>query len=355
MMMVSQPRPALACLTNCSGPTAPPVVYGYPSTVGNAINLSGGAVVYRMGGPSFGRGGSQTSPPAANPQPGTPCTVSQTDWLTYHTGPDGSIIGTFGSYVFVLVTPNGTVIDQPPTTLDAGILRQNSGTYRANPNGTVTCQFSSPFWTTVITNPGQPYPGFIWVAAPPVAGAPAQVPVLPAVAGAVGQIHGKAGTVAAVPTGSGLTGAATCFWVQNLGIPQELDQVIYLVGPPQAEGRQVIYTLILRISFAGIQWNFDDPYGNGQVAPPSRCGDQVAHPLLTAHKYAADSQNAHPDGLYHVTAFESYTVAVDLYWFDSAGPHHVALPFAPQTIPLAAFPEFVIQEMGVPVAVSPTP
>src|SRR5262249_48210201 len=143
-------------------------------------------------------------------------------------------------------------------------------------------------------------------------------PVGPYVARVVRDLRASAGTVHSLPSPNGLVNLPTCFWIDDMGIPDERDDTVALAGPPDGGGRRIFYTYLARVFFAGVDWNFDDPSGNEPVAPHPACGQ---HPQLTAHRYQMISESRGPDGLYHVVPVEKYQVTVDLYWADSYGPH----------------------------------
>jgi hypothetical protein len=173
--------------------------------------------------------------------------------------------------------------------------------------------------------------------------------VTPYVAHALDGLRAEAGTIHSLPSPNGLVNLPTCFWLDGLGIPDERDFTLLLAGPPDGSGRRIYYTYLIRVFFAGVDWNFDDPFGNDQAQPDPACGQ---HPQLTAHSYPMISEKSRPDGYYHVTATESYQVTVDLYWTDSGGPHHSALDpgvHLPITVsPPGPYHQYVGQVEGIP-------
>jgi hypothetical protein len=141
----------------------------------------------------------------------------------------------------------------------------------------------------------------------------------PYLARVIADLKAQAGTMRSLPSPNGLVNLPTCFWLDGVGVPDERDLTMTLPGPPDPSNRRIYYTYLVRVFFAGIDWNFDDPYGNDQVQPHPACGQ---HPQITAHSYQMISQKRSSDGVYHVTAAERYQVTVDVYWDDSYGPHH---------------------------------
>jgi hypothetical protein len=176
-------------------------------------------------------------------------------------------------------------------------------------------------------------------------------PVGPYVASVVRDLRAAAGTVRSLPSPNGLVNLPTCFWIDGMGVPAERDLKLVLPGPPDGSGRRIYYTYLIRVFFAGIDWSFDDPFGNGEVLPNPACGQQ---PHLTAHTYQMISEKRSADGFYHVSATERYQVTVDLYWADTYGPHHASVdPGVPLPItvsPPQPYDQYVGQVEAVPMA-----
>lgn len=172
----------------------------------------------------------------------------------------------------------------------------------------------------------------------------------PYVAGVVRDLRAAPGTVRSLPSPNGLVNLPTCFWIDGIGVPDERDLTLVLPGPPDGSGRRIYYTYLVRVFFAGIDWNFDDPFGDSQVQPHPACGQ---HPQLTAHSYEMISEKRGADGMYHVTATEKYQVTVDLYWDDTYGPHHRAVdPGVPLPItvsPPQPYDQYVGQVEAIPL------
>ena len=175
-------------------------------------------------------------------------------------------------------------------------------------------------------------------------------PVGPYVANVVRDLKASAGSVSSLPSPNGLVNLPTCFWIDNIGIPDERDFTLVLPGPPDSSNRRIYYTYLIRVFFGGIDWNFDDPFGNDQVQAHPACGQ---HPQLTAHSYQMISEKHSADGLYHITATEKYQVTVDLYWDDSYGPHHQpidpGIPLPITVSPPGPYTQFVGQVEGIPI------
>jgi hypothetical protein len=171
------------------------------------------------------------------------------------------------------------------------------------------------------------------------------------VAGVVRDLRASTGAVRSLPSPNALVNLPTCFWIDGMGVPAERDVTVVLPGPPDASGRRIYYTYLVRVFFAGVDWDFDDPFGNDQVLPHPACGQ---HPQLTAHRYRMISESHGPDGLYHVVPTERYQVTVDLYWADTYGPHHqpvdpgVPLPIA--ISPPRSYDQYVGQVEAVPMS-----
>ena len=175
--------------------------------------------------------------------------------------------------------------------------------------------------------------------------------IAPYVASVVRDLQAAPGSISSLPSPNALVNLPTCFWIDGMGVPNERDVTLVLPGPPDSSGRRIYYTYLIRAFFAGIDWNFDDPYGQGQVQPHPACGQ---HPQLTAHSYQMISDKRGGDGLYHVTATEKYQVTVDLYWDDTYGPHHRAVdPGVPMPItvsPPQPYGQYVGQVEAIPMS-----
>jgi hypothetical protein len=175
-------------------------------------------------------------------------------------------------------------------------------------------------------------------------------PVAPYVASVVRDIKAQAGNLHSMPSPNGLVNLPTCFWIDDIGVPDERDFTLVLPGPPDPSNRRIYYTYLIRVFFAGVDWSFDDPFGNDRTQPHPACGQR---PQLTAHSYQMISEKHNSDGYYHVTATEKYQVTVDLYWDDSYGPHHSAIDPGVQ-LPITVSPpgpynQFVGQVEAIPI------
>ena len=192
------------------------------------------------------------------------------------------------------------------------------------------CAFAQPHPVTPATSP------------PP--------PIGPYVAQVAAGLAVGAGSVASLPSPNGLVNLPTCFWLDGVTIPDERDFRIVLPGAPDQANRRIYYTYLIRVFFGGVEWNFDDPYGNDQVAPHPACGE---HPQLTAHSYQMISEKWSQDGFYHVVATERYQVTVDLYWDDSYGPHHQTvdpgIPLPITVSPPGPYNQYVGQVESIPM------
>jgi len=172
----------------------------------------------------------------------------------------------------------------------------------------------------------------------------------PYIANVVRDLKAAPGTVRSLPSPNGLVNLPTCFWIDDMAVPTERDLTMILPGPPDGSGRRIYYTYLIRVFFAGVDWNFDDPFGQDQVRPHPACGQ---HPMLTAHSFQMISEKRSTDGLYHVTATEKYQVTVDLYWDDTYGAHHSAVdPGVPLPItvtPPRPYDQYVGQVEAIPL------
>jgi hypothetical protein len=176
-------------------------------------------------------------------------------------------------------------------------------------------------------------------------------PITPYIQQVVRQIHASAGTIASLPI-RGLVNLPTCFWINGITVSPDSYQTLVLAGPPDPSGRRIYYTYVIHLWFGGVEWNFDDPFGNDQVQPSPACGQ---HPQLTAHSYQMISDKRHSDRMYHVTAQEQYYIFVNVYWADSYGTHEVSVnPGIPMPITVSPpqYEQYVGQIEGIPVGPS---
>jgi hypothetical protein len=176
-------------------------------------------------------------------------------------------------------------------------------------------------------------------------------PIAPYIANVIRDLKTAPGAVNSLPSPNGLVNLPTCFWIDNIAVPAERDLSLVLAGAPDNSGRRIFYTYLIRVFFAGVDWNFDDPFGNDQVQPNPACGQ---HPQLTAHSYQMISEKHSADGFYHITATEKYQVTVDLYWDDTYGAHHATVdPGVPLPItisPPQAYEQYVGQVEAIPMS-----
>jgi len=241
---------------------------------------------------------------------------------------------------------SATGLEAPTNDVFAVYVRQ--GTFQDQ-----ACQ-ASPRWTTFCAEGGSASAGDPCITSQPHPITPATSPppaVAPFVSQVVNGLHAGAGTMRSLPSPNGLVNLPTCFWIEGASIPDERDFTLLLQGPPDASGRSIYYTYLVRVFFAGVDWDFDDPFGNDEVQPHPACGQ---HPQLTAHSYPMISEKRNADGRYHVTASERYQVTVDRYWVDSYGPHHQPVdPGVPLPItisPPGPYDQYVGQVEAIPMS-----
>jgi len=229
--------------------------------------------------------------------------------------------------VFALFRQNGTFQNQQCQTVGAWLDYCQLGAPGPNPD---PCILSQPHRIVPADSP-----------APSIA---------PYIGNVVRDIKAQAGSVHSMPSPNGLVNLPTCFWIDGIGVPDEREFTMVLPGPPDPSNRRIYYTYLIRVFFAGVDWNFDDPFGNERTQPHPACGQ---HSQLTAHSYQMISEKRNLDGFYHVSAVENYQVTVDLYWDDSYGPHHnvidpgVQLPITAS--PAGPYSQFVGQVEAIPI------
>ncbi len=123
-------------------------------------------------------------------------------------------------------------------------------------------------------------------------------------------------------------------------------------GPPSGPGgRAVFYTLVVTIQFVKTQWDFDDPWDDSETAPAPQCG---VHDSLTAHKYREISESRHPDQRYHVVAHEHYAISAEVFYLDSYGLHHDAVPTSLDDVVVSTEPRPVYVGQIEAIPITPT-
>jgi hypothetical protein len=363
-------RPALACWKGmiCDTAVDPPVFSGYPRVTDRLLEFDGHAYVYQPGRAAYEGGHGQFSQ-IRTPAPvvGADCKVWWVAPVQWHKDAvTGDIWASFdappGGYEPALGDTAGTRTGPPlnvaeekinATLMGANVTTYRWGVYALNPDRSITCHLDSlELWF-------QPQPCnqlartydicYNWVPRT-VVGGPNAVNWGPYAADVANSLKGQAGQIVSSPSSRGVVNTATCFWVEGMGIPNSIDRLLYLAGPPDAYGRQIFYTFIIHAAFNGISWDYDDPAGNAPATPAGACGDTSAHPHLTAHEYSTVSEGRHPDNRYQVTAHESYVISVDEYWYDQNGFNHVqpVPPIPEQVISTDPYPQYVVQVEGVP-------
>jgi hypothetical protein len=167
------------------------------------------------------------------------------------------------------------------------------------------------------------------------------------------------GTISTLPAqpNPALVNVPTCFFVDGASIDGQDPNVpatfeVVLLGPADAEGRQVFYVFRIDVALQGVAWTFGDdgPTSQGVGGVPECQGVSNA-PIQWVHTYLHYS----PPGGFAVSATETFTLHVTEYWYDSAGAPHAAADLGdlpPITVnpgPAPAFNKVVVQEEGIPV------
>ncbi len=302
-----------------------PAVTALPAVTGKVFELTGQLSCYRPGGSKpFGVdvAPGNTQQRLVNPRVGDPCRNTYTHNVRFSEDTGGNPQAIFASFGGV------TAGSRPLTALDGAMMGTHDayvtdvqlGSYElSNP--------SDPNSLICVLDPTYHYfcPGtgqldelcYAWLLHPILGSPPRPQAWGPLFAAEIGRLQALAGTIGSAPTTMAVVNTGVCFWIEGMGIPRDRDMVLILPGGLDASGRQIFYTLHARLQFTGVSWNFDDPYGNDLAPLPSQC---QGRPQVVAHQYRQISDERHPDGQYHVTATENYSITVTLHWIDSDGP-----------------------------------
>jgi hypothetical protein len=337
-----------------------PVANGIPENLGKVVEVTGSLSIYRPGGKSFHTLGSPTQqlpslPP--NAQKGQPCDVlnvvpvSFTDILPNWINIVGGWLLFNDAWLETGLNAEGSI---RAATSDAWAKEVAHGEWWPGPNG-LYCETNPGIINATVTYsyPCPPYDTFncLWWVDHPIWPANSPVNWAPYVADASGLLKGQAGSISAAPTAKTTVGQfPTCFWIDGVGVPVERDLAVVIAGAPDASGRSIFYTLLMKLIFKGVDWNFDDASGDNGKLPnaESICG---VHPFVTAHYYKQLSEGK-PGNSSHVTATETYQIEADLYWYDSGGPEQrsVTGEIPPQVITPNSHSVMVGQIEGVPTS-----
>ena len=337
-----------------------PVAKGVPGNMGQVLQFTGSLSCYRPGsssGTPFGRdvAPANTQERLAAPSLGDPCRntfhydVRFTNDTSGNARANFSFAGgeTAGSFAL------SDLDAQKMSTLDAFVTDVQLGTYEpsvaTDPNSPLTCQINPTFHFYCPATGNVDEFCYTWTQVAPIVGSERAVAVGPFFDQRFGSVGGAAGAIQSAPATRGVVNAPVCFWIDGMGIPVEQDLTLILPGPADSSGRQVFYTFLARIRFLGVDWNFDDPAGNAQVAPPSQCS---GHDQLVAHLYPQISDGRNGDNTYHVSAVERYSITVDAFWIDSNGAHGptpVDAGVATPTLIPGIHPQVVGQVEGIPL------
>jgi hypothetical protein len=340
-----------------------PAATAVPAALGKVVAFTGSLTCFRPGGSSGAAFGKNVAPADVqerlpNPQLGDPCQNTYHYRVSFSNDTGGNAAGIFAfaggatSGTFGIGSKYFTQADADRMgTADAFVTDAQLGTYEpsnaSDPNSPLTCQLKDTFH--FICDGQLDQFCFEWVDHPITNDNLPPQAWAPFFAQTIGDIRGEAGQIGSAPSARAVVNTPTCFWIDNIGIPQERDLTLVLPSNPDASGRQIFYTFLARIKFLGVDWNFDDPVNNDTATPDTQCG---VHPLLTAHRYTQISDGRNGDDTYHVTATERYSITVDAFWNDSRGDHG-PVPVdpgvaAPQISP-ATFPQRVGQVEGIPI------
>ncbi|HXM57355.1 MAG TPA: hypothetical protein VOB72_18300 [Candidatus Dormibacteraeota bacterium] len=342
-----------------------PAVTAVPAALGKVVAFTGSLTCFRPGGGSGAAFGKNVAPADVeqrlpNPQLGDPCQNTYYYRVSFSNDTGGNAAAIFAfaggatSGTFGIGSTYFTQADADMMgTHDGYVTDVQLGTYEpsnaSDSNSPLTCQLKPTYHFFCPATGQLDQFCFTWVNhpitnenLPPQAWAPF-------FAQTIGDIRGEAGQIHSAPSARAVVNTPTCFWIDNIGIPDERDLTLVLPSNPDASGRQIFYTFLARIKFLGVDWWFDGDDPTSQVAPDKEC---LGHPQLVAHRYTQISDGRNGDDTYHVTATERYSITVDAFWNDSFG-NHGPVPVdpgvaAPQIRP-DALPQRVGQVEGIPI------
>jgi hypothetical protein len=359
-----QPVTAGRAGTNTTSNSQCPISAGIPAVTGQVLTFTGSLSCFRPGGASFGSNAAppntqQRVPAGQQPTLGQSCQNTNNYPVTFTEDAAG---GEFASYSFSGGSFKGRQLTgsdlELPGTNDAYVTDLQFGSYEpsdpSNPGSPLACQLETTFHffcprtgvldqlcLTPVVHPINP-------------GLLPSPPWAPYFAAELGKIKGEAGQIHSAPATHGVVNTPVCFWVENIGIPQERDLTLTLASAPDASGRQIFYTYAARIQFTGVTWQFDDGSDTSPVPPADACkGLAPPDSQLTAHQYRQISDGHNPDNTYHVTATEQYSISVVQFWSENDGPHGPIPVFDPTvqapTLNPTMDTQFVGQVEGIPI------
>jgi hypothetical protein len=322
-----------------------PVVGGLPPSTGQFLPYTGQLSCFRPGGQRFG---TAVAPPNvqvrdttnAVPPIGEPCKNLYYYPVVFGEDTSGGASASFqfagggagGTFPFGTTVPVDMPADQAEMigTHDAYVTDEQLGSYELanpnDPNSQHTCQLNPTFHFFCPATGVDDQFCLTWVDHP-IVGTLRQSAWSPFFNSVFGSVNGQPGEIHSAPSTNGVVNVPVCFWIDDITIQKTLQLTLYLAGPPDSSGRRVFYTFLATIQFLGVQWQFDDPDDpsnlHQDLAPPA-CG---SHPQEVGHTYRRISDERNPDGTYHVSAVEQYSITVTVSWIDFAGPH------GPQEVP----------------------
>jgi hypothetical protein len=359
LAFASQPAGVSRAGIDSTANTTCPIYTGIPAVTGQVVSLTSAAQCFRPGGSSFGKNVAppntqQRVPAGQQPTLGQRCQNTNNYPVTFTEDTGG---GEFANFAFSGGAFKGRELTGKdialPGTNDAYVTDVQQGSYEPsdpnNPSSPLDCKLDQTFHF-FCPKTGNLDELCLMPVLHPITPASSSAPALaPYFAAALGNIAGEAGQIHSAPSTRGVVNTPVCFWVDNMGIPQERDLTLTLAGAPDGSGRQIFYTYIASIRFIGVDWNFDDSGDKSTVAPATACGQ---HPQLTAHQYRQISDGHNPDNTYHVTAVEQYSISVVVFWWQTDGQQG-PFPVDPGVPAPAISPtmdnQFVGQVEGIPI------
>jgi hypothetical protein len=364
-----QPAAAGRAALNADANLTCPIAVGMPAVTGQVLPYTGTLSCYRPGGHK--QFGGPANPPDttvrdATPTQGEQCSNVFNHPVTFTEDNSGAVVAhaTFAGGATSGDFPLSAEDAAKVGTQDAFLTDVQRGSYEPpvppDPNNAnaLTCQINPTFHffclATATIDPPQVCLKFV-PAFPITMQTSLPQDWGPFFQAAIGTIGGGPGNIVSAPSQNGVVNSPVCFWIPNMGIPAERRLVLTLAGAPDAFGRQIFYTLLATVQFAGVTWHFGDGSDKPSEPIPSGCQGLIPQGLppsaMAAHSYQQISDGL-PGGVYQVSATEQLNITVQMFWVDSNGswgPVTVPSGVTDPSLDTPTYPQYVGQVEGVPI------